>query len=65
MRSFLLFLVITLVLYPGAKAQSYKSSYSFQKNQYASAAIQVSYEEDLVTDAVKEYMSRKIGRAHV
>lgn len=40
-------------------AQSYSSNLSFQKNQYAVAAIQIPFEEDVVTDAVKDFMSRK------
>jgi hypothetical protein len=59
MRNFLPVLAITLLLSPVITAQSYKSSLSFQKSQYPVAAIQVPYEEDVVTDAVKEYMSRK------
>ncbi|HEY4965206.1 MAG TPA: hypothetical protein VII28_02355 [Puia sp.] len=59
MRNFLLIFFLALILIPVAKAQSYKGSYSFQKNQYPAAAIQVSYEEDVVTDAVKAYMTRK------
>jgi len=38
------------------KAQSYKSSLTFQKNSYPVAALQVPYGEDVVTSAVKEYM---------
>jgi len=41
------------------KAQSYKTVITFQKNQYPVAAIQVPYEEDVVTDAIKEYMLGK------
>jgi hypothetical protein len=59
MRSLLLFLGSAALICPAASGQSYKSSYSFQKNLYAAAAIQVSSEEDVVTDAVKEYMARK------
>jgi hypothetical protein len=59
MKNFLLYLGITLIFCHTLKAQSFKSSYSFQKNAYETAAIQVSYEEDVVTDAVKEYMSKK------
>jgi hypothetical protein len=59
MRNFLVFLFLSLIVLPSANAQSYKGSYNFQKNLYAAAVIQVSYEEDVVTDAVKEYMARK------
>lgn len=59
MRNFLLFLFFTFIFSFAVHAQSYKGNLSFQKNQYAVAAIQVPYEEDVVTDAVKEYMSRK------
>ncbi len=59
MRNFLLILFLALILSPAANAQSYQSSLNFQKNQYPVAAIQVPYEEDVVTDAVKAYMSRK------
>jgi len=59
MRNFLLLLFFSLILFPAVHAQSYNGSYSFQKNQYPAAAIQVSYEEDVVTDAVKAYMLRK------
>jgi hypothetical protein len=59
MRNFLMFLFLCLISFSTVNAQSYKGSYNFQKNLYAAAVIQVSYEEDVVTDAVKEYMSRK------
>jgi hypothetical protein len=65
MRNFLLFLVIVLFSWPALEAQSYKSSLTFQKNLYPVAALQVPYEEDVVTDAVKEYMSvRGYKEAH-
>ena len=59
MRILLQLLILAFLICPNLQAQSYKGSLSFQKNQYPVAAIQVSYEEDVVTDAVKEYMSRK------
>ncbi len=59
MRNFLLFLFFAFIFSAAANAQSYKGNLSFQKNQYTVASIQVPYEEDVVTDAVKEYMSRK------
>jgi uncharacterized coiled-coil protein SlyX len=42
-----------------AQSQSYNSSLSFQKNKYAVATIQVPFEADVVTSAVKDYMVRK------
>ena len=42
-----------------AQSQSYNSSLSFQKNKYTVATIQVPFETDVVTSAVKDYMSRK------
>jgi len=41
------------------KSQAYKSSLVFQKNPYAVASIQVAYEEEVVTDAIKVYMSER------
>jgi hypothetical protein len=40
-------------------AQSYKSSYTFQKIPYTVASVQVPYDEDVVTEAVKDYMLGK------
>jgi hypothetical protein len=55
---FLLFSVIFLL--PGLlHAQSFKTTYTFQKIAYGAAAVQVPYEEDVVTEAVKDYMSGK------
>jgi hypothetical protein len=51
--SFSIFITATL------RAQSYKSSLTFQKNLYSVATIQVPFEEDAVTAAIKDYMSRK------
>src|ERR1700742_4939183 len=55
---FLLFLLIFIspVL---LNAQSYKTTYTFQKVAYGAAAVQVPYEEDVVTEAVKDYMTGK------
>jgi hypothetical protein len=52
------FILITLVS-SFLNAQSYKGSLLFQKNVYSVAAIQVTLEEGVVNDAVKDYMSRK------
>jgi uncharacterized coiled-coil protein SlyX len=54
-----MYLFLSLISFHTVRAQSYKGTYNFQKNLYAAAVIQVSYEENVVTDAVKEYMSRK------
>jgi hypothetical protein len=59
MRNCLLCLGVLLCTIQSLKAQSYKSSLTFQKNAYAVASIQVPYEEDVVTSAVKEYMAGK------
>jgi hypothetical protein len=53
--NFLLLLLSTNILH----AQSYKSNILFQKTNYPVAAIQVPFDEDVVTDAVKDYMSSK------
>jgi hypothetical protein len=57
MRNRLLFSLPALFVLTTIHAQSYKSSLTFQKNLYPVAAIQVPYDEDVVTDAVKEYMT--------
>ena len=59
MRNRLQLTVAALSVLTSIKAQSYKSSLTFQKNLYPVAAIQVPYEEDVVADAVKEYMTGK------
>jgi hypothetical protein len=41
------------------QAQSYSSNLTFQKNQYTAATIQVPFEEDVVSSAIKDFMSRK------
>jgi hypothetical protein len=57
MRNRLLFSLPALFVLSTINAQSYKSSLTFQKNLYPVAAIQVPYDEDVVADAVKEYMT--------
>jgi hypothetical protein len=59
MRKQLLLSIAAFLILQSGRTQAYKSSLTFQKNQYAAAAIQVPYAEDVVTDAVKEYMSGK------
>ena len=56
MRKFLLFIFAALTIVITSKAQSYKSSYTFQKNVYTTAAIQVPFEEDAVKAALIDYM---------
>jgi len=57
MRKYLLIPIISYLFLSTLSAQSYKSSLVFQKNTYPVAAIQVPYEEGVVSDAVKEYMT--------
>lgn len=59
MRKFLFILLPGFCMLSVVKGQSYKSSYLFQKNNYPVAAIQVPFGEDVVTDAVKDYMNSK------
>jgi hypothetical protein len=59
MRNLFLLLTATLLLSGSLNAQSYKTTYTFQKNAYPAAAIQVPYDEDVVTEAVKDYMTGK------
>jgi hypothetical protein len=59
MRKFLLLAVSAFFVWTTLNAQSFKSSLTFQKNLYTVAEIQVPIEEGVVTDAVKDYMSRK------
>jgi hypothetical protein len=65
MRKILFAVLPVLCILTTVKGQSYKSSYLFQKNNYPVAAIQVPFGEDVVTDAVKDYMnSRGYKDAH-
>jgi hypothetical protein len=49
-----------ILLFTGSiSGQSYKTTFTFQKSSYSAAAIQVPYEEDVVTKAVKDYMTGK------
>ena len=59
MRNLLLLFSATLLFSGSLSAQSYRTTYTFQKNAYGAAAIQVPYEEDVVTEAVKDYMTGK------
>jgi hypothetical protein len=59
MRKFLRLAAPALFALTTLKAQSYKSSLTFQKNIYTVATIQISSDEDVVTDAVKDYMSSR------
>jgi len=60
MHKLLLLLFLSAIFFTASlKAQSYSSSLTFQKSPYAVAAIQVPFEENVVTSAVKDYMSRK------
>jgi hypothetical protein len=59
MRNHLLLFSATLLFSVSLNAQAYKTTYTFQKNTYEAAAIQVPYEENVVTEAVKDYMNGK------
>jgi len=59
MRNLLVLFVVTLCLFTSLNAQSYKGNYTFQKASYPVASVQVPYEEDVVTEAVKDYMTGK------
>ena len=58
-RNLLLSSLAVLFISATLNAQSYRSTYIFQKNSYNIAAVQVPYDEDVVTDAVKDYMMGK------
>src|ERR1700712_3967635 len=59
MRNFFLSFVCIFFISASLNAQSYKTSYTFQKNAYGAAAVQVPYDENVVTEAVKDYMTGK------
>jgi hypothetical protein len=59
MRKFLLLASGLLFAITVLKAQSYTGNFLFQKNNYPVAAIQVPYDQAVVTEAVKDYMSSK------
>jgi len=59
MRNLFLSCLLTLLFSASLSAQSYRTSYTFQKSNYPAAAVQVPYDEDVVTDAVKDYMTGK------
>lgn len=56
MKKFLLFVSSFILLFTISKGQAYKSSYTFQKNAYPVAAIQVPFDEDAVKEALVDYM---------
>ena len=59
MRNLSLFFSAFLLFSGSLSAQSYRTTYTYQKNAYGAAAIQVPYEENVVTEAVKDYMTGK------
>jgi hypothetical protein len=59
MKNISLFLFFSCLVFSATLAQSYKGNYTFQKNLYPAAAIQVASDDDVVTNAIKEYMSKK------
>jgi hypothetical protein len=59
MRNVLFLVALVLFSSLSLQAQSYKSSLTFQKYAYPVASLQVPYDEDVVTDAVKEYMTTR------
>ena len=59
MRNLLLLFSAALFFSGSLNAQSYRTTYTFQKNSYGAAAIQVPYDENVVTEAVKDYMTGK------
>ncbi|MEO6963186.1 MAG: hypothetical protein ABIY90_14515 [Puia sp.] len=59
MRKLLFIPLFSLFALATGNAQSYNSSLTFQKNQYPVAAIQIPFEEGVVKDGVKDFMSRK------
>jgi hypothetical protein len=57
MRNFIAFCLALVFIHSASHAQtSYKNNFSFQKNNYTVASIQVPFEEDVVSDAIKDYM---------
>ena len=59
MRKLLLSGTFTIFTLTSLRAQSYNSNLDFQKNKYAVAAIQIAFDQDVVTAAIRDYMSRK------
>src|SRR5579872_4255866 len=59
MRNLLLLFSFVLFFSGSLKAQAYRTTFTFQKNTYGAAAIQVPYGEDVVSEAVKDYMTSK------
>ena len=59
MRNLFLLFSASLFFSGSLNAQSYRTTYTFQKNAYSAAAVQVPYEENVVTEAVKDYMTGK------
>jgi len=65
MRKLLLFIISVVCICSISNAQSYKSNYTFQKNVYPVAALQVPFDEDAVKDAMIDYMqSHGFKEAH-
>lgn len=59
MRNLLLLFSVILIFSGTLNAQAYRTTCTFQKNTYGAAAIQVPYEENVVIEAVKDYMTGK------
>jgi DNA repair exonuclease SbcCD ATPase subunit len=59
MRRALILLMVCIVLRPVLHAQSYEGKIDYQKTQQAAAIMELPYAEDIVQDAVKEYMAKK------
>jgi hypothetical protein len=59
MRNLPVLFVVFFFCFTSLNAQSYRTTYTFQKNAYGAAAVQVPYEENVVTEAVKDYMTGK------
>ena len=56
MRKLILLVTAAFALMNTGRSQSYRSNLTFQKNTYTVAALQVPFEEDAVSDAIKDYM---------
>ena len=59
MRNLFSSFVAILFISASLNAQSYRTTYTFQKNTYGAAAVQVPYDENVVTEAIKDYMTGK------
>jgi hypothetical protein len=59
MKKFLLLLIVMVAFKLTTRAQAYEGKIDYQKTQQSAAIIELPYNQDVVEDAIKDYMAKR------